>query len=607
MRNAVGLIVLVSIMLSGMICVPAGAQNRIVFGGFACGVHIGGNWGLNAEWIKLLPDSWFDYLRSLNADWVGISISMTLDGSMDRTIETCGPDNSFQTFDEDELRNLIRALKANGFHVYLTLAFVDVGGDDEPEGQQVQRWQLGDPYIYNEEPRVWKEYWPWDPDHPDHESFVRDFFASYTAFAVRYARLCEQEGVELFSLGTETDRLFRTRTQGSRWPTEYKDELSEMVREVHEVYDGAVTYDMLSFSFTDPFPAGLHSLWDDVGMDAIGISAYFDVLSSLRTAASLPPSDTALDAAWEGIFRDYLIPLAADHLDLPIYFLEFGYVDYPGCASNPGRGEFTARTLIDRNEDGLDDGEEEQAATFAAFFRAVGKNPGILAGVFLWGEMIAPDGIWTTSFGCLRGFSVRQKLAEDVVRQAYTSLGDAAQAYETASDASSLSDVDWSPIPDSIQFRRSPDVPTDALYWEGPGRDVHALTVVLEEDDVLIRLELNREDEFGDFRYSVGIRHPNNRDYLSFTLFPNEDYASVSAQWHGDWLDLGYVCNEAVDSDGRTCLARIPCDLFASTVDPGLLDSWYVTLILSRGVPCGHDELYFFPDTGAPYSLLEGV
>ena len=603
MKRGTGVVAIALLLPLAIGCVCATASSEFVSDDFVCGLHIGGNWGTNMEWIKLLPDSWFDYLRSMNANWVGISISMTLEGSMDRTIQECGPTADFQTFDEEELRSLIRDLRAQGFHVYMTLAFEDVGGDDEPEGQQVQRWQLGDPFIYNEEPRVWKEYWPWDPSHPEHESFVRDFFASYTAFAVRYARLCQQEGVELFSLGTETDRLFRTRTRGSRWPTEFKDELTQMVREVHSVYDGAVTYDMLSFSFTDPFPAGLHSLWDDAGMDVIGISAYFSLLPQ-RSTASLGPSEATLLSAWRSIFTNHLSPLAREHPSLPIIFLEFGYTDYPGTASDPNCVGFIERELIDRDANGLDDGEEEQAAILSAFFTVVEENPGVLDGIFSWGEMIAPDSIWAADFGCKRSHAVRQKLAENVVREAYGSLGASEQARHLADETTILTDFAWNSVPYSILFRRSPNVPVDSLFWEGPGRDVHTLTLVLDRDALLIRIELAQGDEFGDFKYSVGIRHPNNRDYLSFTLFPNENYASICAQWQGDWLDLGYVCNGAVDSDGRICVARIPYDLFTSIVDPQLLAPWYLTLILSRGVWCDHDELFFFPDTGEPYSLL---
>ena len=117
MRNPGKLVILSSLVL--LEAASAFAHGDMSpFDEFVRGVSIGGDYGTNTLWIKLLPDSWFDYVRSLNANWVGISISMTLEGSMDRTIEECGPNEEFETLEEGELRGLIRALRANGFHVY---------------------------------------------------------------------------------------------------------------------------------------------------------------------------------------------------------------------------------------------------------------------------------------------------------------------------------------------------------------------------------------------------------------------------------------------------------------------------------------------------------
>ena len=82
------------------------------------------------------------------------------------------------------------------------------------------------------------EFWPWRPDHPDHERFVAEFWETYTQQAVHFARIAEEEGVRLYSLGTETERLFGTRSGGERWPNHFRAELQEMVRRVRAVYSG---------------------------------------------------------------------------------------------------------------------------------------------------------------------------------------------------------------------------------------------------------------------------------------------------------------------------------------------------------------------------------
>jgi hypothetical protein len=92
------------------------------------------------------------------------------------------------------------------------------------------------------DPCINPDLWAWNPGHPDHERFKKEFWDSYTAQAVRYAKLAEEEGVEMFSIGTEHDVLFRTRADDSFY--DHKEELTNLVFAIREVFSGAVTYDM---------------------------------------------------------------------------------------------------------------------------------------------------------------------------------------------------------------------------------------------------------------------------------------------------------------------------------------------------------------------------
>jgi len=49
----------------------------------------------------------------------------------------------------------------------------------------------------------------------------------------------------------------------------------------------------------------------------------------------------------------------------------------------------------------------------------MGKFPGVLRGAFLWGHTISSEPVWDGSFGKMRGYDVRGKLAETVVRAQY--------------------------------------------------------------------------------------------------------------------------------------------------------------------------------------------
>ena len=46
---------------------------------------------------------------------------------------------------------------------------------------------------------------------------------------MKYAALAEAQGVERFSLGTETDNLFRTRAAGGTYTNHFRTQLQSMV------------------------------------------------------------------------------------------------------------------------------------------------------------------------------------------------------------------------------------------------------------------------------------------------------------------------------------------------------------------------------------------
>ena len=120
------------------------------------------------------------------------------------------------------------------------------------------------------------EFWPWRPSHPDHQAFVADFWESYARQAIHVATLAEEEGARMLSLGTETDRLFRTRTN-EYFVNDFAPELRSMVDRVHAVYSGLLTYDMHYDAIINPEfygpGSGAGQLWSDLDLDVVGISA----------------------------------------------------------------------------------------------------------------------------------------------------------------------------------------------------------------------------------------------------------------------------------------------------------------------------------------------
>ena len=395
-------------------------------------VHVSGNWGTHEQVIEaweasgkvgsLIPRDYIDWLTRLHVNWVGISAGLHFEDSMDSTV---GPDDS--AFSDEILKQLIDEFRNQGFEVYLTLAL-----NDHEAGQAARpakRWQLGGPVTPTGPDAVLPEFWPWRPDHPDHERFVAEFWETYTLQAVHYAEFAEENGVRLYSLGTETDALFRTRSGDSSdpsryWTNHFGQELRSIVDRVRAVYGGLLTYDMHYSALTasDHFGPGSNHLWEDLDLEVVGISAWFPLAD---TTSKTPMSIDAAQMQYEEIFSNYLKPLADRNPNRPILFLEYGTTDLVSAPEAPDVSDFSEYVFFDVNGNALDDGRETQANIYAGLLNAMANNPGLLNGVFFWDNWIASDGLWAKWWSGRRSFSIRDKLSEEVVRSAYASFAHA--------------------------------------------------------------------------------------------------------------------------------------------------------------------------------------
>ena len=375
--------------------------------------HMGGNWGTTRDAVAELPDEYFEYLRDLNVNWVGISVALHLDGSLDSTVELDYTTQHIPTFTDEVLARMIREYRRHGFNVYVALAFESGGAGEHP----VQRWQLGDPFAAQNDPDMQAEFWPWNPSHPDHARFVQEFWASYTEQAVHIAEIAEAEGAGLYCIGTETDRLFRTRSGGA-WPNHFLNEITAMVEAVRAVYSGTLAYEQHYGSTVDRgyFGPGSDYIHKDLGLDVIAVSAYYELAPEPVRSV---PGVLDLEARWEAIFNEHLIPLQERNPGRPIIFTEFGYVDSVGALNMASMDEFSQRVFRDADGNGLDDGQEAQANAYESLFNVMERHPGVLDGAFLWGHQMATAEAYRASFGQMRTFSTRDKLAETVVRFRY--------------------------------------------------------------------------------------------------------------------------------------------------------------------------------------------
>lgn len=399
-------------------------------------IHISGNWGTNHEAVDdwregrsevLVPEYYLAWLKHLHVNWVGISVALTYDDSMDSTVERnrehVPVEDGDASFSDRALRQMIREFRSHGIDVYLTLAFEAYGAENA--ARPVYRWQLGDPGGDDGGPccnsGILPEFWPWRLEHPDHARFVAEFWETYTQEAVHVAMLAEEEGVRMYSLGTETDRLFRTRA-GGYFVNDFGAELHSMVDRVRAVYSGLLTYDMHYSGLLDPdfFGPGLDRLWNDLDLDVVGISAWFPLTDAPPTTVL---SVGQAQAKYEQIFGEHLMPLAARNPGRPIMFLEYGAMDLVGTPSEPADGAgFPPFVFADANGNGLDDGRETQGNLYQGLLHAMNRHPGIVNGVFWWDNWITSEELWTGYWVGHRAFAVRDKPSEDTLRAAYARM-----------------------------------------------------------------------------------------------------------------------------------------------------------------------------------------
>ena len=380
-------------------------------------IHASGNWGTNelvvAWWETdrtrpLVHADYIEWLKRLHVNLIGLSVELTYQDSMDSTVERAA-----NSFSDDVLRQFIQEFRAHDIQVYLTLAL----NDHEATGsaRPAPRWLLGDHRACC---GALPEYWPWDPDHADHRRFVAEFWETYTREAVHLARIAEAEGVRLYSLGTETDRLFRTRS-GGYFINEFGRELRSMVDRVRAVYSGLLTYDMHYDVLRNPgfYGPGQEHLWNDLDLDLVGVSAWFPLTDSRPSTVT---SVESLRSKYEQIFRDYLVPLNERNPGRPVVFLEYGAMDMvetPGAPDDPAG--YPPFIFADANGNGLDDGRETQANMYRALLDTMDSHPGVLNGVFWWDNWIAGDELWAEYWAGRRAFAIRDKPTEEIVRSAY--------------------------------------------------------------------------------------------------------------------------------------------------------------------------------------------
>jgi hypothetical protein len=199
------------------------------------------------------------------------------------------------------------------------------------------------------------------------------WFAGYTREIMHFARLAEEGGASLFSVGSE---LSTTEAQKGQW--------TRVVERVRKVFSGRLTYSANWDHYSEV------KIWPL--LDCIGVSGYYELTTVLA------PTQEELDASWVKVRTRLNAWRANAGLEKKkILFTELGYPSIDGGARHPW--DYTRKA---------DPDHVEQEMAYRAFGRAwEGRDE--LLGVFFyewWGLGGAGD----------RGYTPREKPAADVIR-----------------------------------------------------------------------------------------------------------------------------------------------------------------------------------------------
>ncbi|MEZ4309940.1 MAG: hypothetical protein R3F14_18025 [Polyangiaceae bacterium] len=235
-------------------------------------------------------------------------------------------------------------------------------------------------------PHLWVESEQWRAElDPGTDEGWAEWSASYERFLLTWAHVAEQTGVEMLSVGVELRSWVTTERAASFFP---------ILEAVRGVYHGLLTYS---------------ANWDDVGetmilqhLDLIGVNAFYP----LAREKGAPLSELMRGATEKA---DELERLAREQ-HKPILLTEIGYKSVVSPAVEPWIWPEKVDKVVLSQKDQAD-------ATFALVSAMLDRT--WFAGFFVWRVFADPDDV---SQEPEFGFSPRGKLAERVIRDAFTAL-----------------------------------------------------------------------------------------------------------------------------------------------------------------------------------------
>lgn len=198
-------------------------------------------------------------------------------------------------------------------------------------------------------PHVWVEGEGWPGDFTPGVGKWKEWGGNYTQFILELANLCQEENVEMLSIGTEFKNSVKT------VPGYWK----RLIESVREVYSGKLIYaaNWDNYQYI-PF-------WKQ--LDYIGIDGYFPLVDATT------PAVTEISQAWMPIARS--LKRFSEKQNKAIVFTEYGYRSIDNTANK--------QWLIESIPDDQNINLEAQNNAYLGFYNSVWENDWC-AGGFIW-------------------------------------------------------------------------------------------------------------------------------------------------------------------------------------------------------------------------------
>jgi Glycoside Hydrolase Family 113 len=207
-----------------------------------------------------------------------------------------------------------------------------------------------------------------------------NWFKDYTTFAVHFAKLAQETGVDMYSFGTELDIATDPVHFHGIGPSNPTARWRKMIKEIRKAYTGKLTFsvscsvDANKLDFPCNSPDGV-KFWDD--LDYIGFEPYFSITTKPN------PSIADIKEAFGGALDSPAITRAkqlSEKYNKPIVFTEFSLNSYQGATHY--QLQRPANSQVDL---------QEQANQFEGIMQAVEERPWI-AGMHVWSWYLIKPG-----------------------------------------------------------------------------------------------------------------------------------------------------------------------------------------------------------------------